>query len=69
MCEEKLPWSPPRWVEPFRPVRVQQGSAVEFVGVVSGCPAPAVAWTWAGRSVQEWVGRGKASSHLACRKR
>ena len=63
MAEEKLPWSPPKWVEPFSPVRVQQGSQAVFAGRVSGCPIPSLSWTWQGRPVQEWVGRGKACSH------
>jgi len=50
-------WSPPRWVQPFKPTRFQQGSQVMFEGTVSGNPCPEIAWTWNGKPLQSYTGR------------
>jgi len=50
-------WSPPRWKEPFKPTRFQQGTQVMFEGVVSGSPAPEVEWLWKNKPLQSYTGK------------
>ena len=61
MCLFRIPWRPPKWVQPFQGLRVQQGSEAMFVGMVSGIPAPTVQWTWKGLPLEE--GRGGKKVH------
>ena len=61
MCIFRIPWRPPKWVQPFQGLRVQQGSEAMFVGMVSGIPAPTVQWTWKGLPLEE--GRGGKKVH------
>jgi len=55
MSEEsdRIPWRPPKWVQPFQGLRVQQGEEAMFVGMLSGIPAPTVQWTFRGLPLQE----------------
>jgi len=58
-------WSPPRWTQPFKPTRFQQGTQVMFEGVVSASPAPDIDWLWKGKALQSYTGRagqGKMTS-------
>jgi len=50
-------WAPPRWSQPFKATRFQQGSQVLFEGVVSGSPTPTIAWLWKGKPLESYTGK------------
>ena len=58
-----IPWRPPKWVQPFQGLRVQQGSEAMFVGMISGIPAPTVQWTWKGLPLEEHSKGGKKTHY------